>query len=677
MYRTLGAIVIVFISALALVGLTFSRSREVAADFSFVNGAEPKTLDPGLLTGAPGGRVVTAVFEGLTRREARTLEPAPGVAERWELSEDRTTYTFHLRHDAVWTDGKPVTAHDFVYAWLRLLDPKLGSEYSYILYPVRHAEAFHTFEDSVNVLKDGLAPRIDKLLAQSTEGVSARTWQRVLGEERAHGALKQGEAPIIGALLGRKQGSVTLGELREFRGAIEKERGRLAKLHAEAQEHLGRDAGVYANDDHTLIVELTSPTPYFLEITSFYSAMPVPRWVIEKPGNDKDWFLPGKLVSNGPFELDSWKVNERIRLRKSSSYWGREEVKSEVIDVLPIEQATTALNMYLTGATDWLPSNYPMDLVDQLKTRSDFYSGPGMVVYYYRLNTAKKPFDDPRVRKAFSLAIDRQVIVDDVLGLGQLPATGFVPPGMPGYDAPRGDMALDVPRARALLSEAGYPEGKGFPEVGILYNTMEAHRKIADVISDMLRKNLGVAVTPYNQEWQSFQATVRDGDYTIARAGWVGDYNDPNTFLDMWVTNGGNNQTGFSSNVYDRLIARAANLAPFLESPEDLLRQLKEPERIRQLLPGARGPIGRARDDAWKKIRLQLLREAEAILVQDELPVLPIYFYVVSGLVRPEMKGFYSTLQFDDGSTAPNLQDDHPLRSLWFDRSGDEQEAAR
>src|SRR5690606_8793361 len=142
------------------------------------------------------------------------------------------------------------------------------------------------------------------------------------------------------------------------------EQRRLSAAYDEAKAHLGKDRGVFAKDDHTLVVELTSPTPYFLEITSFYSAMPVPRWVVEKPGNDKDWFLPGKLVSNGPFELESWRVNERIRLRKSPSYWGNDEVKADVIDVLPVEQATTALNMYLTGATEWLPSNYPMDLVD-------------------------------------------------------------------------------------------------------------------------------------------------------------------------------------------------------------------------------------------------------------------------------------------------------------------------
>ncbi len=364
-------------------------------------------------------------------------------------------------------------------------------------------------------------------------------------------------------------------------------------------------------------------------------------------------------------------MNDRIRLVRNDRYWGRDRVRLGTIDVLAIENATTALNLYLSGQVDWLPATYPSDLVEQLKTRPDFYSGPGMVVYYYRFNCAREPFDDPRVREAISLAIDRRLIVERVLGLGQLPAVHVVPPGMAGYDPPPSALDLDLTRARALLAEAGYPGGAGFPDVGILYNTSESHKKIAEVIADQLRRHLGVHVRAYNQEWQSYLATVAAGDYDMARAGWVGDYRDPNTFLDMWVTNGGNNQTGWSSSVYDALIQTAANVAPFVDQPELLLGRLREPERARRLIEAVRAaPDVAARVDASAKLRLQLFREAEAILVQEAHPVMPIYFSVVSGLVRPYVTGFYSELQYEDGSTGPNLQGLHPLRAIWVDRLG-------
>jgi oligopeptide transport system substrate-binding protein len=275
------------------------------------------------------------------------------------------------------------------------------------------------------------------------------------------------------------------------------------------------------------------------------------------------------------------------------------------------------------------------------------------------------------VRHALNLAVDRQVIVDTVLGLGQIPASTFVPPGMAGYESPASSIRLDPQRAKALMAEAGYPDGKGFPDVGILFNTFETHKKIAEVVADQLKRALGIRVNAYNQEWQSFIDTTRNLDYDMARAGWIGDYVDPNTFLDMFVTNGGNNQTGWSSPLYDRLIAAAANISVFAERPDTLLGSLKEPEPIRRLLDTMRGqgsPEERLR--ATAAVRMLLLREAESILVNDEFPILPLYFYVTSGLIQPDVRGFYPWLVFPDGTTAPNLQDIHPLRDVWVDRKG-------
>ena len=213
----------------------------------------------------------------------------------------------------------------------------------------------------------------------------------------------------------------------------------------------------------------------------------------------------------------------------------------------------------------------PQDLAPDLRQRPDFFTGPAFITYYYRINCTRKPFDDVRVRKALNLAIDREQITRDVMRLGQLPARYLVPPGIRGYKPPESGISYDVEQARKLLAEAGFPEGRGFPKFGILYNTLESHKKVAEVVADQLRRNLHVEVAAYNQEWQSYQQSTRSLDYDLARAGWIGDYEDPNTFLDLWLTNGGNNQTGWGSVVYDRLLAAAGDVEQFVAEPEFVL----------------------------------------------------------------------------------------------------------
>jgi oligopeptide transport system substrate-binding protein len=668
MDKTLPSVLGCFAVALAAVGFTFTRSVDAPATFRFVNGTEPKTLDPGRMTGQPEGRIADAIFEGLTRYDAKTHSPAPGAAESWDVSPDGKTYTFHIRADARWTDGHPVTAHDFSYSWRRLVDPKLGSEYGYILFPIRYAEAMNAYAAHAETIDRTIVPKLGELRKQSPTGVTARALQRFLSDHHAHDALRGATDPAITALLGRNDGSATPGELAAFQDAAGRLSGKLREAARDATAHFGIDGGAYAKDDRTLVVELRAPTPYFLEITSFHTCLPVPRWLTEDEKRKNDWFLPEHVVSNGPFRLKSWFVNDHIRLERSETYWGKNDVRMNAVDALSLEGASTALNLFLTGEIDWLPQMYPSDLVDVLKTRPDFYKNPGLIVYYYRFNTTRRPFDDRRVRQALNLAVDRRVIVDTVLGLGQIPASTFVPPGMAGYQSPESSIKLDLARARGLLAEAGYPDGKGLPDVGILYNTFETHKKIAEIVADQLKRGLGIRVNAYNQEWQSFIDTTRNLDYDMARAGWIGDYVDPNTFLDMFVTNGGNNQTGWSSPLYDRLIDAAADVSKFAENPGTLLGNLKEPAPIRRLLETVRGqsaPEERLR--ATAAVRMLLLREAESILINDEFPILPVYFYVASGLVQPRVRGFYPWLVFDDGTTAPNLQDNHPLRDIWVD----------
>jgi oligopeptide transport system substrate-binding protein len=664
MRRTLISALLVLSAALLVVGLTLSRSTRGPADFRFVNGTEPKTLDPTLMTGEPEGRIAKELFEGLARLKASSLEPVPGAAESWEITPDGKTYTFHIRKAARWSDGRPVTAPDFVYSWRRMQEPAVGSEYAYIMHMVRYAEAFNTHQDQGKALTGPVLEALDELVAKHPVAIPQRAVRELASKQNLHAVLKGTPDPLLRAFLTRAAADLAAADARALRRALAAEGARRAALYAEAARHFGVDGGVFAKDDHTLVVELVAPTPYFLELTAFHSFYPVPRWVVER--SSRDWFLPKTIVGNGPFRLVSWQVGARLRLERSPTYWGKDQVRLGSIEALSTENLTTALNLYLTGEVEWLPhQTWPQDLGPDLKQRPDFYLGAAFAVYYYRINCTRKPFSDVRVRKALTLAIDREQITRDVLAMGQKPARLFVPPDLAGYDPPESKLGYDVPRARKLLAEAGFPEGKGFPKFGLLYNTMESHKKIAEVVADQLRRNLNIDVAAYNQEWQSYQESTRSMDYDLARAAWVGDYQDPNTFLDLWLTNGGNNQTGWGSPVYDQLLEAAANAEKFLESPEFLLSHVERKSDLEGLVATARGTTeAEPHLAAMSKLRARLLAEAENILVNEELPILPIYHYVNGGMLKPEVQGFYHEVVGSDGKTRANLKDLHPLQEV-------------
>ncbi|NOZ23415.1 MAG: peptide ABC transporter substrate-binding protein [Planctomycetes bacterium] len=524
MDKTVLTILLVFLCA--SLGFVAFTERTPRADFVIINGAEPETLDPAIMTGLPEGRIAAALFEGLTVADPKTLDPLPGMAERWTISDDGCTYTFHLRK-ANWTNGDPVTAHDFVYSWRRALAPATASEYAYMLYHLKNGEAYN--------------------------------------------------------------------------------KGDLADP---------KKVGVRALNDATLQVTLKQRTPFFLGLTHFSTLLPVNRRCVEAHGNR--WTHLGNIVTNGPFMLDDWKIGRFIRVKKNPGYYGADNVRLRSVDFLAVESANTAFNMYLSGEADFV-STIPLPLRRIVERRPDYHSGPYIGTYYYVFNVHRKPFDDARVRKAFAMAVDREKICKYITRGGEIPATSFVPDGMPHYKPIKG-MCLDVDRARTLLAAAGYPGGKGFPKVELLYNTSEAHKDIAEVVQEMLKKNLGVKVELVNQEWKVYLATTKARDYQFARAAWIGDYVDPNTFLDMWVTGGGNNRAGWSNAEYDALIRRA----------------------------GAEGNPEK---------RMELFRRAERILIEQEAAIMPIYYYVSNEMYRPEIKGIYS-----------NIRSVHPLKFVRVER---------
>jgi oligopeptide transport system substrate-binding protein len=482
------------------------------------NGSEVSTLDPQLATGQPEHMIFHAIFEGLVAPGVDDPDAnAPGAASHWE-TKDYINWTFHLRPEAKWSDGTPVTAHDFVWSYERMLTPGLLAQYASMLFPLKNAEKFNK------------------------------------------------------------------GEIKDF-----------------------SEVGVKAKDDYTLEITLVGPMEYVLGMMKHYAWFPVPRHVIEKFGDKTDreskWTRGGNMVGNGPFRLKEWRFTHSVTVERNPYYWDAATVKLNEIVFLPIQSDATEERAFRDGQLH-VTMTMPLPQLPYYKEhRQDvFHSDPVLVVYFYRVNTTAPALKDKRVRRAMALAIDRDSLIKNVLRAGQQPAVGYTPyPQSMGYDAPQ-VLKFDVAEAKRLLAEAGYPDGKGFPKFDILINTSEGHRTIAEAIQEMWRKHLGIPVGIHNQDWQVYLESQRKMQYSVCRAGWVADYPDPYTFLSIWKTGDGNNETGWSSPAYDELMMKTT-----LEGD----------------------PVKRRGH----------LREAEAILL-DELPIIPVYWYVHSYLRSPEVKNW-------------------------------------
>jgi len=374
-----------------------------------------------------------------------------------------------------------------------------------------------------------------------------------------------------------------------------------------------KTVGVKA-DGQKLLVTLTSRTPFFTDLVAFYPLYPVNPQCVMDHGSPR-WTRPENIVSNGPFKLEFRRIRDRIRMVKNEHYWDAARVKLNVVDALAVKGETTSLNMYLNGQIDW-STQMPVSTIPLLKVKfaKEFRFGPELTTYFYRINVTRSELKDKRVRRALAMAVNKRAICEQVSRAGELPATSLCPPGMAGYTAPQG-APFDVEQARKLLAEAGYPGGRGLPTIEILYNDLDAHRTIAETVQQMWKENLGVDAELRGLEWGVYLDSQHTLDYDTCRAGWVADYADPNTFLDMFVTGGDNNQTGWSNARYDELIRLAAS----------------EPDPAR---------------------RMTLLHEAETILL-DEQPIIPIYFRVSKNLVQPRVMGFFNS-----------VNDEHPLKLI-------------
>jgi oligopeptide transport system substrate-binding protein len=487
------------------------------------------------VTGISEMRVTKALFEGLTRLDAVKAEPAPGLAAKWDVSSDGRIYTFHLRTNATWSTGEPITSADVLYSWLRTLNPATAADYAGQLFYVKNAEDYY------------------------------------------NGKIKDPS-----------------------------------------------EVGMRALDEHTFQVELVNPLAFFLDLCSFTAFAVVPRYTIEKCGDR--WLDQRPLPSSGPYQLDAWRLNDKVRLRKNPRYWDAANTRTELIDVLPIGSPNVALNLYETGIADivWDKDLVPAELLDVLRRRPDFHTYEYLGTYFYRFNVTKKPFEDSRVRRAFAMATDREHIIKKLTQGGEKPASHYVPDATAHY-MPIPGIRFDPEEARQLLAQAGYPGGKGFPRVEFSFYSAASggakmQGKIAVELQQMWRTQLGIEVELRQVERKVFLNAQSRLDYDISASSWIGDYNDPNTFLDMYLSNSGNNRTGWKSEKYDNLI-RQANMQTDLQK------------------------------------RAELFQQAETHLVVEEAPIAPIYFYAGFNYFDPErIHGVYQ-----------NVLDEHPMQAIWKD----------
>lgn len=316
------------------------------------------------------------------------------------------------------------------------------------------------------------------------------------------------------------------------------------------------DVGIKAINDYTFEVKLKSPAPYAVDMMAHYAFSPLPMHAIAKFGDE--WIKPGKFVGNGPFVLKDWKPQQYVLVEKSKSYWDQRNVKLKSVKFLPIEDNKTAYNMYKNGETDW-NTGIALDLLDEIKLRKDYQVAPQVATYYYIFQTQRPPLNDVRVRKALAMSVNKQELVNKITKGGQIVADA-ISPAMPPYTPPKGN-AFNVEQAKKYLADAGFPGGKGFPKLTVIYNTNDGHKKIAEYVQEQWKNNLGIDVALQNQEWKTFLDTRSNShDFEVARAGWVGDYLDPNTFLDMFIKGSGNNDGLYDNPKYDELIKQAPTL---------------------------------------------------------------------------------------------------------------------
>ena len=558
------------------------------------------TLDPQRMSYTQDLRMARSLYEGLVRVDSETTEILPAVAESWTCSEDGRTWTFKLRRNARWSNGDPVTAHDFIYSWRRGMIPETAADYSNFFYGIVGAKEF---------LK----------------------WRTQQAGAYAKGSVQTPEAA--------------------------------SRLLDEAWAHFDETVGLEAPDDHTLVVTLKEPIAYFLEICAFSVLSPVhpptvERFISLNPRTglleqDHGWTKPGIHVGNGPYQLARWRYKRDLRIERNPHYWDQDLISADSVEIRCIQDPNTTALAFQAGTVDWvtdLLTDYRADMatqseqyldthaerIDTLVTegrsldealaslpepgpgeRRDVHVVPAFGTFYFSLNCREtlangkpNPLADPGVRRALVLAIDKQRIIDRVLRTGERVANTLVPPGsIIGYESPDG-LGFDPERARKELEAAGWSiregdtratneSGEAFPAIDLLYSTNNPrYRDMGLAMRDMWSSHLGLETVTRSMDSKAYKEDLKKGNFMVARGGWFGDYGDPTTFLDMSHSDDRNNDRGYKSSDFDAMLLKAS-----LE-----------------------------RDPAE---RLRILQDTERFLVEEAMPFLPVYHYSMTYMFDP------------------------------------------
>ncbi len=499
---------LLLVSILSLTACTKARSRFEPGVLRVNLGTEPPGLDWHTATDSTSFDVVSNLMVGLTQY-TNDLTCAPSCAKSWEVLDDGKRYLFHIRDDLRWTDGKPVTAYDFEYAWKRLLNPATAAQYAFFLYDVVNARDYNT------------------------------------------GKLKNADL-----------------------------------------------LGIKAVDAHTFEVRLSKPAAYFIYLTAFCVSFPMRKDVVERFGDR--WTEPENFVTNGPFKLTRWQHEYKMELSANPHYFdGPPKVK--LVKMFMVPEASTAFALYENDELDFIDNrSFSTPDVERFRSSPEYKNFPLLRANYLAFNVSKKPFTDPRVRKAVAMAIDRSVF-PRILRRDERPATSWIPPALPGY-SPDSGLKFDPVQARALLAKAGYPGGKGFPKAELLYPNRDDVRLTVEATQDELKRNLGIEIELVNQEWKVYLATVRKDAPPMFRNSWGADYPDPETFMNLFTKDCGNNDTKWWSPEYD------------------------------QLIQAAEGELD-------TKKRADLYRQADVMLCREAVPIVPTFLATQNIMVKPWVKG--------------------------------------
>lgn len=575
------AVLIGFAALLLILALiALHHPDPLAAQFRYCGSGSISTLDPAGMSWIQDLRVAGLLYEGLMATDPATLRPRPAAAERVEVEDDGRAFTFTLRPDARWSNGEPVRATDFVYAWRRAVEPGTAADYAFFL--------------------------------EEIEGM------------REYAAWRSEQVARIGAFPPEQRPAALRDHWRR------------------ADDRFSTTVALQARGDRVLWMRLRRPVAYWLDVVSFAVTYPLHRASVERFRRESDaglvfydeqWAKPGATFYNGPYALTQWRFKRGLRLERNPHYWGRARYAIESVAALDVADDCTAWLMYSSGAIDWLPSietSFAPALLGPLRppaaaaatvpsstlaqsagARRDIHPLPAFGCYFYNFNCrrvlgdgAPNPFADARVRRAFVQAVDRDSLVTSVTRRGEPPLSCFIPPRIiPSYPLVRG-LDFDPAAARAELAAAGYPDGRGFPTVLLLYTTDGDHGLIAESIAQMWLRNLNVQTRLVGKEVQSFREDKKSQQFMVCRAAWYGDYLDPTSFLDILRQDNGNNDSAYADPQYDEML-RAAD-----------------------------GETVAAR-------RLAALARAEEYVVSKTCPVLPLFQFVhVSAFDEARLRGF-------------------------------------